>query len=780
VTIEGSTISGNTAMGTETTISGSGYGGGGIYNDGGTLTIRNSRILTNTAYHGAYGAGLFTQRGEVTIEASAVSGNVAIGDDKFPRGSGGGVHSRGALAVRDSRVVSNTAGAGGGIFAFGNVTIEGSTLSRNRAIGNQDYLIGGGLLLASFDSSSQHMVRDSFISNNQADFGGGIGTLTLGASTPSANGIEEVELRPANEPEQDASVLDRVFDRRPRRRRSGLRAASALHTAEAMPSFTQDTEETPVTMTVRLENSTISGNVALITGGGAFNYAHGAPDGYAADRHAELILDQCTISGNVAEGSEVDAGRGGGVENRAYGPATADIAINRSTISGNSAGTIDDPEGRGGGVDNYAGEGGVARATISETTVSGNSAGGGRNAAGIGLGGGLLSSAHMTSTVQLTVSDSTISGNIAGGGGEGYSGGAGGGLLSYAAERSKSGTTIRNSTLSGNAAGMVGEGAGYGTALGGGAANVVQGPGSQADMVITDSTISDNHASTGEGQDEGSDMGVAGGVLNYGEYGAGSIEMENCTISGNSAGGEGAADGYGGGVMNSAFSDATLAVRLRHCTISGNEARGGSEGTGAGGGLANVVNPEGGGEYVAEISLDHTAVAGNRATGSDARGNEVYHAGGLVTADGYNLFGHGGETDAEAFAGTFAPTVPSDVNATSDGLNVPLEQILDTRLRDNGGDTETHALVSGSPAVDGGDPEIEAPPEHDQRGPDYPRVVNDVIDIGAYEVAGQPVGGVTLARGLGDLIRPWLNGAALTGVLGAAAALLGLSLRRKE
>jgi hypothetical protein len=55
-------------------------------------------------------------------------------------------------------------------------------------------------------------------------------------------------------------------------------------------------------------------------------------------------------------------------------------------------------------------------------------------------------------------------------------------------------------------------------------------------------------------------------------------------------------------------------------------------------------------------------------------------------------------------------------------------------LQDNGGPTFTHELSSGSPAINAGDPNFTPPPNYDQRGPGYPRVVNGRIDIGAFEV----------------------------------------------
>jgi hypothetical protein len=49
-----------------------------------------------------------------------------------------------------------------------------------------------------------------------------------------------------------------------------------------------------------------------------------------------------------------------------------------------------------------------------------------------------------------------------------------------------------------------------------------------------------------------------------------------------------------------------------------------------------------------------------------------------------------------------------------------------------GGATQTLALLAGSPAIDAGD-NADAP-DFDQRGDGFPRIVNNVIDIGAFEV----------------------------------------------
>src|SRR5206468_12343358 len=64
-----------------------------------------------------------------------------------------------------------------------------------------------------------------------------------------------------------------------------------------------------------------------------------------------------------------------------------------------------------------------------------------------------------------------------------------------------------------------------------------------------------------------------------------------------------------------------------------------------------------------------------------------------------------------------------------DRFNVTSADLKLGPLQDNGGPTFTHALLCGSPAIDAGD-NTDAP-DTDQRG--LPRIINGVIDIGAYE-----------------------------------------------
>ena len=107
-----------------------------------------------------------------------------------------------------------------------------------------------------------------------------------------------------------------------------------------------------------------------------------------------------------------------------------------------------------------------------------------------------------------------------------------------------------------------------------------------------------------------------------------------------------------------------------------------------------------------------------------------------LNADNLNLFGHSQLTNAQAFSKYFTAGA-SDITATSDGTTpTPLADIL-APLADNGGPTQTHALVSGSPAIDAAGATCSAT---DQRGIARPQPANGNCDIGAFELEAQAAG----------------------------------------
>jgi hypothetical protein len=149
--------------------------GGGVYNDGGTLTISLVTLADNVAFNGR-GGGIYNT-GMLTLNESTLSGNTSASDD------GGGIfNDGGTIAIKQSTLSGNRASAnGGGISNVGTLTIMLSTLSGNSATN------GGGIY-----NNNSLTVRQSTLSTNSADtVGGGIasvgGTLTVTQSTFSGN-----------------------------------------------------------------------------------------------------------------------------------------------------------------------------------------------------------------------------------------------------------------------------------------------------------------------------------------------------------------------------------------------------------------------------------------------------------------------------------------------------------------------------------------------------------------------------------------------------------------
>jgi hypothetical protein len=70
-------------------------------------------------------------------------------------------------------------------------------------------------------------------------------------------------------------------------------------------------------------------------------------------------------------------------------------------------------------------------------------------------------------------------------------------------------------------------------------------------------------------------------------------------------------------------------------------------------------------------------------------------------------------------------------------------------LADNGGPTETHALLADSPAINAADPNFSSPPDFDQRGAGFPRVGDGRLDMGAFEA--QPRKQTGLLQVVGDV-----------------------------
>jgi fibronectin-binding autotransporter adhesin len=164
--------------------------GGGVYNDGGTLTINDSIISNNTA---KFGGGI-NSHGSLTIANTNISNNTATFE-------GGGVVNNGTMQMINSSISGNTAPIGGGIRSSGLLEITGSTVNGNLN-GFGIYNDGGTLMIANstinanvgggIRNGGNATIDGSIISNNSlANSGGGIfalgGVLSVTNSMISGN-----------------------------------------------------------------------------------------------------------------------------------------------------------------------------------------------------------------------------------------------------------------------------------------------------------------------------------------------------------------------------------------------------------------------------------------------------------------------------------------------------------------------------------------------------------------------------------------------------------------
>jgi hypothetical protein len=177
VNLTGCTVTGNAAP--DIGLDGGEAAGGGLFNDGGTVTLNDCTFSKNTA--GKYGGGMYNSGGTVTIASSTFSTNHASfgGGDYY----GGGLYNdSGTVTLTASTFNDNTAGGhGGGMYSFGGtVTIASSTFSANHAsFGGGDWY-GGGLYN---DSGTVTLTASTFNDNTAGGHGGGMYNVTPASTT---------------------------------------------------------------------------------------------------------------------------------------------------------------------------------------------------------------------------------------------------------------------------------------------------------------------------------------------------------------------------------------------------------------------------------------------------------------------------------------------------------------------------------------------------------------------------------------------------------------------
>ncbi len=398
------------------------------------------------------------------------------------------------------------------------------------------------------------------------------------------------------------------------------------------------------------------------------------------------VIDATTISGAIALNSgnlytdDAITLRGPGSSNLTVdaGGSSRVLYANGSsgttTISGMTFTNGDGGSDAGGAMVFYCG--GSGSLVLDDVTMT--------NSTTTDYGGG-LGFYEGCSSVDATITNSTFTGNTAGGGG---------GISFYQGHD----LTIVNTTVAGNSALYDGGGVLF---YGGN------------DLTIRNSTISGNNTTDSSGD--------GGGLYTYA---SGTTTIDNSTIADNHA------LGYGGGV---AVNGGDLV--MIQSTVSGNTAVGLGDGlylnsnASSASGKADTqtrthVNPhhpaatakDVGAQDAGSAALTGTIVSGNPGTDIDSQSGAVTSTSSLIGTVGAGI----ALTDA---GGT-------QTGITNPGLGA---------LANNGGPTQTMALLAGSPALDKGPNPVPSFTGNafDQRGAGYPRVVNGIVDVGAYEF--QPI-----------------------------------------
>lgn len=303
------------------------------------------------------------------------------------------------------------------------------------------------------------------------------------------------------------------------------------------------------------------------------------------------------------------------------------------------------------------------------------------NTAATGFGGGLA----VQGTVTLTFTGCTISNNLADGDGPGV-------------WIQGSPATFTKCIMANN------QGTG---ALQTGGAIFIQG-----DLTFTDGNIRDNLVVASGGgifaqgsvtirnsslTGNNSTSPVAGGGAIFLQ---GDLIVDNSTIDGNRA-------GSGGGII---MAPGAVNGTITNSTITNNSA---FFGLASGGGIS--IN---GG---ATLKLGNSIVALNSFEGTVTAGTGT-NIDGAVDSLGFNIIG----TDDNV-------TITGNTSGNLVGtLTSPFDPMLGP-LGNYGGNSLTRPPLAGSPVVDNGDPNFVAPPDFDQRGTGFPRVLGGRIDIGAIE-----------------------------------------------
>ena len=739
-------------------------GGVRVNGDSSQVTITHSAIVDN--YASDEGGGVYANEGQTTIVNATVSGNRAALD-------GGGIyHNGGTVDLGYASIVSNTAdnNAGGGLYSASTtgITLTGVLLAYNSGT-------GGGNCNAAFPNNSYSLSSDNSctltgtgsLDNTDpllsplADNGGETATHALQDDSPAvdAGGAGDVttDQRGISRPQSEAYDIGAyelacggspwvVNDT------DSLDFAIRCYNQEGsgshIISFTADITLTEAATTI--DNSAASleirGNGYTLDGAESYRLFH--------IRLADVSIETLTMTHGYRESQD-----GGGILIEGDNSYTATLTISQSKIIDNTSGehggglagslaqiTLVSTEltgniagEDGGGIDLYSAEITVISSDIISNAAtnfqgdsSGNQGGGiygsqskitlisseivSNTSEGISVQGSevVLSSTNILtnsaggvygSTSEITVISSTIANN------SGATNGGGFALYSSSALTLTASRVISNLAESSNST------TSYGGAL------YLDG---SSRAVIDSSDIIRNTALNNGGAIYANDSSYvaisSSRVLNNmsGKHGGGVFLKDDSTavfIDGSTFYGNTAVQ-YGGAIRQNGGG-----LHIENSTLSGNDA-----------GSSGVLFLNGG-----TATIAHTTIVSNTTSGGVTDGGGVSVSAGHAISLFASLVAHNESFDC-ALTGTLTDmgyNLASDATCgftTSTSLASSDPFILS--LADNGGETETHALSAGSPAIDyipsGDDTGCGTVYISDQRGVSRPQSLH-YCSIGAVE-----------------------------------------------
>ena len=639
--------------------------------------------LTVTGGNSTNAAGIYVNGGNLIANSIVISGNHST--DSGNGGAGLGTDTA-VVTISNSAIVNNTsAGVGGGVFEYfnSNLTLINCTLAGNSAGGS-----GGAI-----ENYAPLTLENCTLSSNSAAFGGGIQngaatTVTLSntiiAGNTDASGNPDVS-GATDWVSQGHNLIGKTDG-------SSGWVGSDLTGTVATPLNPQ--------LAALANNGGPSQTIALLPNSPAINAGDltlaPTTDQRGLTRFGSTDIGAFEYQFKVTATADSGAGSLRQAILNANAASTADTIIftslfNTAQIIALTSGqlTLTDAatttiSGPGAALLTVSGNNtfGLLKINSGATTaISGLTLTHGNNINNSqGEGGGAV-----YNDGTLTMSNCLVTGNTA-------SSAWGGGGISNHGTATLTNSTISSNTSNGN--GVIGGGGGVSNlgiltvadcTISGNTSTQFGGGGLEnaytAVAMLTDSTISGNTARGGAGLDM--DGGNAGGV-------GMTLTLIDCTVSGNTA-----TAGPGGGF----YAIRGGAATFTNCTVSGNTAS-----TSSGGGFAISFGG-------VTMTIANTIVAGNTAS-------SLPDVSGTVSSQGHNLIGIIGGSG----------WVASDLTGT---LATPLNPHL-AALANNGGPTQTMALLLGSPAIDAGSNALAVGQATDQRG--AVRIANGTVDIGAYEV----------------------------------------------